>query len=112
MGIPFLGILYYFSTIGDFQQLTIDQKYRLERTKPNTMAKTSVIIIYENLGFFEKVIAISSCISCIDRYSFNSPDEYKGLIDDIQLVEINKDSITIEPTIDKEEVRLTIPIIK
>lgn len=112
MAIPFFGIVYYFSTIGDFQQITINETYRLERTRPNVMAKGNIIVIYENQGLLEKTIATSQCLTCMAMYVSDSPEEIKDNIDDAQLVKITKDSITIEATVENKETRFTYPVIK
>ncbi len=52
MGIPFFGIVYYFSTIDDYQQKKLTETYRIERTRQNALA-TQRIYIYQKHGILE-----------------------------------------------------------
>jgi hypothetical protein len=54
MGIPFSGIIYYFSTIDDYQQIKLNKNYRIERTRQQALSIPRIYIYKEN-GILEKI---------------------------------------------------------
>jgi hypothetical protein len=103
-GIPFIGIEYFFSTIDDYQQIKINDKYRIERTRTFALSMPSVIV-FESEGILEKQIIVTdySELLCntleIPRYSYSYPDRNKTEIQKAKLISSNSDSIGIEYTI-------------
>lgn len=100
MAIPFFGILHYFSTINDYQQIQISPEYRIERTKQSALSMQR-IYVFEKKGIFEKNICRPSYSQIVEK-TLNI-DNYETLVDkdkisiqNSKLVEINKDSIEIE----------------
>ncbi len=100
MAIPFFGILFYFTTIGDYQQLTLNSEYRIERTKQQALSMPRVYV-YKRIGIFEKNICrphyseIIENVLSLERYK-DSLDEKKLSIQGAKLVSANNDSIGIE----------------
>ena len=100
MGIPFAGIVYYFTTIGDYQQIEINENYRLERTNHQALSLTR-IYIYEKKGFLEKNIYRTPYSDVIRNTINKAPyplnhDEKKIPIQRIKFISSNNDSIGIE----------------
>lgn len=94
MMIPFFGIVYYFSTVEDFQQIQLDNTYRIERTRPGAMSKIK-IQLYKNEGLIEKQLYSTPYRQVLentleDRHDPNPP------IQKAKLVTLSKDSIGIE----------------
>ena len=55
MAIPFFGIVYSFSTIDDYQQIKLNDTYRIERTKQQALSAPRVYV-YKRIGILEKNI--------------------------------------------------------
>lgn len=100
MAIPFFGILFYFTTIDDYQQIKLNSEYRIERTQQQVLSM-SRIYVYKKTGIFEKNIcrpAYSEIIENalnVERFK-NSFDEEKLSIQEAKLVYTSNDSIGIE----------------
>lgn len=100
MGIPFFGILNYFTTIGDYQQIKLNRVYRLERTRAHALSMTK-IFVYKKIGIFEKNICradyatIIANVLNVDRLE-NSLDEETTTIQSASFINANLDSIGIE----------------
>ncbi len=100
MGIPFFGMVYYFSSIDDYQQIQLNENYRIERTRQNALSMPRIYIYKEN-GILEKNICrpsyseILGKVLNVEEYK-NSIDERKTDIQNARLVLINNDSIGIE----------------
>jgi hypothetical protein len=100
MAIPFFGILYSFSTIDDYQQIKLNNTYRIERTKNQALSMPR-IYIYERKGLIEKNICRPRYAEIIDNVLNIERDQEaideKGLsIQNAKLISFNKDSIGIE----------------
>ncbi|NML70245.1 hypothetical protein HHL23_10595 [Chryseobacterium sp. RP-3-3] len=94
MMIPFFGIVYYFSTADDFQQIQLDNTYRIERTRPGALSKIK-IQVYKNEGLIEKQLYDTPYQQVLkntleDQHDPNPP------IQKAKLVNLSKDSIGIE----------------
>lgn len=100
MAIPFFGILFYFTTIDDFQQINLNSEYRIERTKQQALSMPR-IYIYKRIGIFEKNICrpvyseIIENVINVERLK-NSFDEKKLSIQDAKLISTTNDSVGIE----------------
>lgn len=99
MFIPFFGIVHYFTTIADYQQIKLNSEYRIERTKQNPLSMQR-INIYERNGILEKNICRPNYYQIVDEIlnidSLNSIDIDSVTIKDAKIVRINKDEIEIE----------------
>jgi hypothetical protein len=100
MGLPFLGMVLYFSTIDDFQQIKLNENYRIERTRQQPLSMPR-IYVYEQYGVLEKNIyrtPYQEIIQNIEKKDFYSSniDEIKTQIQQAKIININKDSLGIE----------------
>ncbi len=100
MGFPFLGMVLYFSTIDDFQQIKLNENYRIERTRQQPLSMPR-IYVYEQYGVLEKNIyrtPYQEIIQNIEKKDFYSSniDEIKTQIQQAKIININKDSLGIE----------------
>jgi hypothetical protein len=100
MAFPFVGIVKYFTTIDDYQQIKINEKYRLEVTEQQPISMTR-IYIYQKSGLLEKNIYRTPYDDIIkntigkEPYSLN----LKGRnipIQSIKFISSNNDSLGIE----------------
>ncbi|WP_158976252.1 hypothetical protein [Cellulophaga sp. L1A9] len=96
MAIPFFGIVHYFSTLNDYQQLNLNDTYRIERTKHQVLSAQRVYI-YEKSGILKKNIARPTYSSILEKIGINnSLDDFRKMpIQDATLIIVNKDSIGI-----------------
>jgi hypothetical protein len=99
MMIPFFALVNYFSTLGDYQQIQLDDTYRIERTRPNVLHKPQ-IFVYKKEGIIEKGIYKTSYLSVVEKvFQDHFTDDIEGETQPIQkakLVSVDKDSIGIE----------------
>ncbi len=100
MGLPFFGMVLYFSTIDDFQQIKLNENYRIERTRQQPLSMPR-IYVYEQYGVFEKNICRTEYEEIIQKiekkdYYSSDIDEFKTQIQQAKLISINKDSLGIE----------------
>ena len=100
MGIPFFGKVYYFSTIDDYQQIKLNENYRIERTRQNALSMPR-IYIFQDKGILEKNICRTKYQEIIQKIekknSYSSDiDERTTQIQQAKLISINKDSLGIE----------------
>lgn len=107
MAIPFIGIVNHFSTMGDYQQIHLNDQYRIERTSHQALSMER-IYIYKRKGLFEKNI-------CRPLYSeikekILKADIAELPIQDAKLIAVNNDSIGIEYEINNTK-RLTYHLI-
>lgn len=54
MAIPFFGLILFFSTIDDYQQITLNDTYRLEVTRHSVLSMPRVYIYQKQSALFEK----------------------------------------------------------
>lgn len=54
MAIPFFGLILFFSTIDDYQQITLNDTYRLEVTRHSVLSMPRVYIYQKQNALFEK----------------------------------------------------------
>lgn len=54
MAIPFFGLILFFSTIDDYQQITLNDTYRLEVTRHSVLSMPRVFIYQKQNALFEK----------------------------------------------------------
>src|SRR5690606_21161931 len=100
MGIPFFGILYYFTTIGDYQQISLNNEYRIERKKQQALSVIR-IYVYKRSGILEKNICrpvyteIIRNVLNAERIK-NSLNEKNIPIQAAILVSVDNDSIAIK----------------
>jgi hypothetical protein len=99
MAMPFMGIVLYLTTIGDYQQIELNDQYRIERTKQQVIS-IQRIYIYQKKGLFEKNICrpiyseiIKKTTKVKDESKFDDTDI---IIQDAKFISINNDSIGIE----------------
>ena len=100
MLIPFFGIVSYFSTIGSYQRIQLDDHYRIDRNRPNVLYKPQ-ITIYRREGIVEKQINIIPYNQVLEKVfqcsSIDLPvDDKEENIQKAKLIMANKDSIGIE----------------
>ena len=100
MAIPFFGIVFSFTTINDYQQIKLNDSFRIERTRQQAMSMPR-IYVYQRIGFLEKNICrpvygeiIESVLNLKENES--NIDEEKLSIQEAKLVSVNNDSIGIE----------------
>lgn len=100
MMIPFFGIVNYFSTIGSYQRIQLDDHYRIDRNRPNVLYHPQ-ITIYRREGIVEKQISRVPYTEILEKVfqcsSIDLPVDDK--IENIQkakFVTANKDSIGVE----------------
>lgn len=99
MMIPFFGIVCYFSTIDDYQQIELNDSYRIERTRPGALSKPQ-IYIYQKEGILEKKIYKTPYLEIVEHVIQNplkrEPGQKDPQIQQAKLISSNKDSIGIE----------------
>ncbi|AZB08825.1 hypothetical protein EG344_08320 [Chryseobacterium sp. G0162] len=100
MMIPFFGIVNYFSTIGSYQRIQLDDHYRIDRNRPNVLYNPQVTI-YRREGIVEKQISRIPYNEVLEKVfqcsSIDLPvDDKKENIQRAKLIMANKDSIGIE----------------
>lgn len=100
MAIPFFGILNYFSTNNDYQQMELGKGFRIEITKQQALSSNRAYI-YEQVGILEKNICrpifneiVDETLSVEELERFN--EDIIHLIQKADLLYIGKDSIGIE----------------
>lgn len=94
MGIPFLGIINYFTTTGDYQQIRVNKEFRIERTKHQALSAHR-LYVYQSKGIFEKNICrppYSEILDKVNNQKISMNDE-NLTINSIMLIEFNTDSI-------------------
>lgn len=98
MMIPFFAIVNYFSTMDDYQQIQLNDSYRIERSRPNVLHKPQVQIYKKEAVIFEKAIYRTDypfiLEDVLQNTSLNS-NKYPP-IQAARLVDVRKDSIGIE----------------
>lgn len=108
MAIPFMGIVNYFSTIGDYQQIKLSPEYRIERTRHSSLSQQR-IYVYEKKGLLEKNICRPNYSRIIEKVLNvndlnNSIDIDLFEIKHVEFISINKEEIVIEyQIIDKKK---------
>ncbi len=102
MAIPFLGMLNFFSTIDDYQQIGLNNNYRIERTNHQALS-IHRIYIYKKRGIIEENIGRPIYSNVVKEVlNLNMDDilyefEFKEYpIQNAKLVDVTKDSIGIE----------------
>jgi len=96
MGIPFFGIVYYFSTLEDYQQISLNKKYRIERTRQHALAPQQVYI-YEKRGVLEKNISRPHYKEIVEKTLNTDTIAIESLpIRRSKFIGINKENIIIE----------------
>ncbi len=100
MGVPFLLILNYFTTIDDYQQIKLNDNYRMERTSQHPLSMPR-IYIYKKEGLLEKNIYRTAYLDIIQNVvnaneDIPNIDEKNTPIQETKLISINSDSIGIE----------------
>ena len=101
MAIPFIGIVYSFTTISDYQQIDLNENYRLERTRYSALSMQR-IFIYKREGLLEKNIyrtAYSDILENILKVNEDFEMGNKLSIQNAKLISVSNDSIGIEYTI-------------
>ena len=98
MAIPFFGIVYKFSTIDDYQQIKLNETYRMERTKYQALSGPRVFV-YKRIGILEKNICRPVYREIVENVL--NLKTYESGIDELSLqnarfISINSDSIGIE----------------
>ncbi|MBV8326042.1 hypothetical protein [Chryseobacterium sp.] len=99
MMIPFFGMVHYFSTIGSYQRIQLNDQYRIDRGRPGPLYNPK-ITVYRNEGIFEKQISRTSYSDIAEdvlQLPSTSPvTADKQPIQKAKLVNVSKDSIGIE----------------
>ncbi len=95
MAIPFFGIIKYFSTIDDYQQIYLTKNYRIERKKAQALSLTR-IYVYKRKGILEKNICRISYESIIESCLGKNQSHKNYYIENAKLFFVNSDSIGIE----------------
>lgn len=100
MAIPFFGIVYSFSTIDDYQQIKLNDTYRIEKTRQQALSLPR-IYVYKRIGFLEKNICrpayreIIENVLDLNEYE-SGVDERKISLQKVRFISFNSDSIGIE----------------
>ncbi len=110
--IPFYGIVFYFSTVKDHQQIDLNNTYRIERTNHQALSIHRVYI-YKRIGGIEKNISrpiyadIVKSVLNLKMEDIVYEFEFKEYpIQSAKLVNATKDSIGIEYQIKNKKKRI------
>lgn len=98
MMLPFFAMVYYFSTVDDYQQIELNDTYRLERTRPSALQKPQ-IYIYKKQGIIEKEVYRTPYFYVVENVlqkSFLEPEEAQLPVQNARIINISKDSLGIE----------------
>jgi hypothetical protein len=98
MMLPFFAMVYYFSTVDDYQQIELNDTYRLERTRPSALQKPQ-IYIYKKQGIIEKEIYKTPYFYVVENVlqkSVLEPEESQLPVQNARIINISKDSLGIE----------------
>ena len=99
MAMPFLGILSYFTTTGDYQRIQLNSEYRIERTRKQALSMQR-IYVYEKRGILEKNICRPNYSQIVNEILYsngsNSINTELLPIKNAKLIQLNKDVIEIE----------------
>lgn len=99
MMIPFFGLVYYLSTIDDYQQIKLNNTYRIENTRQNALSRQR-IYIYERFGIFERNIGRPDYQETIEKVLTTDTTNLKDLskipIQNAKLADVNENGIGIE----------------
>jgi hypothetical protein len=106
MGIPFFGIIYNFSTIDDYQQIKLNDTYRIETTKQQSLSLPR-IYVYKRIGILEKNICRpiyqDILMNTLKLKEYTKDTNRKISIQKAKFITINNDSIGIDYQILDEE---------
>ena len=94
-GIPFFGIVYFSSTIGDYQHIELNNNFRIEKTKPSALDAVK-IIVYQEKGLFEKEVSRIFFSQLLDELNLPSFNDENILIQSAEVLSATKDIITID----------------
>jgi hypothetical protein len=100
MAIPFFAIVYSFSTIDDYQQIKLNDTYRIERTQHQALSGPRVFV-YKRIGILEKNICrpvypeIIENVLNLETHE-SGIDDRKLSIQNAKFISFNSDSIGIE----------------
>lgn len=103
MGIPFFGIINYLTKSGDYQQIKLNEIYRIERTQHQPLSMTRIYVYKKIGGILEKNICrpdyrevIENVMNIKNSNEIFSYNLKETPIQDAKLKFINRDSIGIE----------------
>jgi hypothetical protein len=103
MAIPFFGIINYLTKKGDYQQIKLNENYRIERTQQHPLSMPRIYIYKKYFGILEKNICrvdyreiIQNVMNLEDDYSILSVDLKETPIQSARLVSENFGKIKIE----------------
>lgn len=102
MLVPFYGMVYYFSTMGNKQRITLNNQYRIERTRRGALAMEEMVV-YKRWGILEQRISVTPWSDVAEEIMHVLPEYfYKANpgIERARLLLVHKDSIGIVYTID------------
>ncbi|TDX87297.1 hypothetical protein [Epilithonimonas xixisoli] len=96
MLLPFYAMVFYLTDTEDYQQIKIDNQFRLETTRHHPMSKARVYIYENHFGLFEKNIARPDYQEIITQTlsTKNHPDLTP--IQNVKIIAQNSDSIGLE----------------
>lgn len=99
MMLPFFMLVSYFSTIDNYQQIQLDDTYRIESARLGALSKPQ-IIVYKKEGILEKKIyttPYSKVAEDMYELSLDSPARAENKpIQGAKIVNVSKDSLGIE----------------
>lgn len=101
MMVPFYSIVAYFSTIETRQQIALNKKYRIERSRRSPLG-IEKIVIFENLGICERRVSATPWYDIPEKIIIPLPEYFFKAnpgIEKASLQSLDKDSICIRYTI-------------
>lgn len=97
MAIPLFGIYFYLTNEGDYQQIQLNNNFRLERTKQQALSLPRIYIYEKHFGILEKNIGRPNYSEILQEMFKNSNlNRKETTIQSAKFISKNKDSIGIE----------------
>ena len=97
MAIPLFGIYFYLTNEGDYQQIKLNNTFRLERTKQQALSLPRVYIYEKHFGILEKNIGRPNYSEILQEiFKDMNLNRKETTIQSAKFISKNKDSIGIE----------------
>ena len=97
MAIPLFGIYFYLTNEGDYQQIQLNNNFRLERTKQQALSLPRVYIYEKHFGILEKNISRPNYSEILqEMFKDLNLNRKETTIQSAKFISKNKDSIGIE----------------
>ncbi|MBA5792527.1 hypothetical protein H1R17_07340 [Flavobacterium sp. xlx-214] len=97
MAIPLFGIYFYLTKEGDYQQIEMNNNFRLERTKQQALSLPRIYIYEKYFGILEKNISRPNYSEILqEMFKDSNLNEKETNIQSAKFISKNNDSIGIE----------------